>query len=54
MMRLGKRMRQAIRADAFPEFVRDYFRKWYPRGDWPQWCYDALAQGWGWGLGSGV
>ena len=43
-MRLGKRMRQAIRDDVFPEFVRGFFQKWYPRGDWPQWCYDALAQ----------
>jgi queuine tRNA-ribosyltransferase len=44
MMRLGKRMRQAIRDDVFPEFVLGFFQKWYPRGDWPQWCYDALAQ----------
>jgi len=45
MMRLGERMREAIRADEFPQFVLAYFEKWYPDGDWPQWCFDALAQG---------
>lgn len=43
MMRLGRRMRQAICADVFPEFVVDYFSRWYPRGDWPRWCREALA-----------
>ena len=44
MMRLGRRMREAIRADTFPAFVVDYFSRWYPRGDWPRWCVDALAR----------
>jgi queuine tRNA-ribosyltransferase len=37
MMRLGSRMRQAIRSDTFPQFVLDFFIKWYavvpPPGD---------------------
>ena len=43
MMRLGARMRAAIKEDRFPSFVADFFAAWFPRGDYPSWCIDALA-----------
>lgn len=26
----------------FDEFVREFMRNYYPKGDYPQWCVDAL------------
>mmetsp|Transcript_21361 Transcript_21361/g.33412 ORF Transcript_21361/g.33412 Transcript_21361/m.33412 type:complete len:279 (+) Transcript_21361:533-1369(+) len=43
MMRLGSRMREAIRSGTFPEFVVSFFKGWYPKGDYPTWCVEALA-----------
>jgi len=44
MMRLGKRMREAILEDRFPAFAADFFSSWFPAGDYPTWCVDALAE----------
>ncbi|OJD29761.1 queuine trna-ribosyltransferase [Diplodia corticola] len=40
---LMRSVRSAIIEDRFPDFVRDFFNKRYPRSDYPPWAVDALA-----------
>eukprot|EP00873_Tetraselmis_striata_P042067 jgi/Tetstr1/462331/TSEL_007337.t1 len=42
MQRLTKRIRQAITEQRFPEFVREYVRMQYPKGDHPEWVRLSL------------
>ena len=41
MMRLTKRMRAAVVAGTYPDFVRSFLRVYYPQGDIPIWVIDA-------------
>ena len=40
---LTRRMRQAIKDQVFPDWVRDYLRTMFPKGDVPQWVRDAMV-----------
>ncbi|GFH27144.1 tRNA-guanine transglycosylase, partial [Haematococcus lacustris] len=43
MQNLTRRMRQAIKAQTFPAFVRAFLADMYPKGDVPQWVRDAMV-----------
>jgi hypothetical protein len=40
---LTRRMRQAIKDQVFPDWVRDYLTIMFPKGDVPQWVRDAMV-----------
>ena len=42
MMRLMREIREAIVAQRFPEYVREFVRGHYPDGDVPPWVVNAL------------
>lgn len=42
-MKLMADIRQSIRDDRFPQFVREFFLEMYPTKNYPQWAVDALA-----------
>lgn len=42
MQRLTKEMRASLREQRFPEFVRTFLARHYPKGDVPQWVRNAL------------
>lgn len=39
---LTRRIRQAIKEQRLPDFVRKFLSGMYPKGDVPQWVVDAL------------
>lgn len=39
---MTRRIRQAIKEQRFPDFVRQFMAGMFPRGDVPQWVVDAL------------
>ncbi|KAL4443007.1 hypothetical protein ABPG77_008498 [Micractinium sp. CCAP 211/92] len=41
MMRLSAQIRQAIKEQRYPEFVRQYVARQFPRGDVPDWVRDG-------------
>lgn len=43
MMRLTREMREAIQAQQFPQFVRYFISRQYPKGDCPEWVVSALS-----------
>lgn len=43
MMRLIRRMREAVIAGNYPDFVRAFLVRMFPAGDVPQWVRDATA-----------
>lgn len=44
MMRLTRRMRAAVIAGAYPEFVRGFLATMFPAGDVPSWVLEACAE----------
>ncbi|GAX83611.1 hypothetical protein CEUSTIGMA_g11035.t1 [Chlamydomonas eustigma] len=40
---LTRRMRQAIKDQVFPDWVRNYLRKMFPKGDVPVWVREAMV-----------
>ncbi|GMH38116.1 hypothetical protein BSKO_06000 [Bryopsis sp. KO-2023] len=43
MMRLAREMRESIKEQRFPQFVRMFMKRQHPHGDIPQWIRDAMA-----------
>jgi queuine tRNA-ribosyltransferase catalytic subunit len=41
-MRLMKGIRTSIKEDRFPQFVREFLAKLFPKGDYPKWVCEAL------------
>ncbi|XP_001623330.3 queuine tRNA-ribosyltransferase catalytic subunit 1 [Nematostella vectensis] len=41
-MQLMRGIRESIKADKFPQFVRDFMRRMYPEGEYPKWVVEAL------------
>ncbi len=41
-MRLMRQIRAAIADQTLPEFVRTFFKRQLPKGDYPAWARDAL------------
>lgn len=41
-MQLMKSVRDSIKENKFPEFVKDFMLKMYPNRNYPQWCIEAL------------
>jgi len=41
-MKLMSDIRQSIREDRFPQFIRDFFLEMYPTKKYPEWAVDAL------------
>ena len=37
-------IRESIKEDTFPEFVRKFFNDLYPNGDFPTWAKNALEK----------
>lgn len=42
-MNLMKSIRDSIKMDKFPEFVKNFFNDLYPDKNFPNWAMDALA-----------
>lgn len=36
------KIRESIKEDKFPEFIKDFFRTLFPKGDYPEWAVEAL------------
>lgn len=43
-MRLMGRIRESLREGIFPEFVRDFMKGLYPKGEYPEWSREALKE----------
>ena len=41
-MRLMRSMREAITDQSFPDWVKTFFKRQFPEGDYPAWAVDAL------------
>ncbi|XP_046376211.2 queuine tRNA-ribosyltransferase catalytic subunit 1-like [Haliotis rufescens] len=41
---LMKGIRESIIEDKFPEFIKEFFRQYFPKGDYPAWTVEALAK----------
>ncbi|XP_046547665.1 queuine tRNA-ribosyltransferase catalytic subunit 1-like [Haliotis rubra] len=41
---LMKGIRESIIEDKFPEFIKEFFRRYFPKGDYPAWAVEALAK----------
>ncbi|XP_067662656.1 queuine tRNA-ribosyltransferase catalytic subunit 1-like [Haliotis asinina] len=41
---LMKGIRDSIIEDKFPEFIKEFFRRYFPKGDYPAWAVEALAK----------
>ncbi|XP_071111660.1 queuine tRNA-ribosyltransferase catalytic subunit 1-like [Haliotis cracherodii] len=41
---LMKGIRESIIEDKFPEFIKEFFRRYFPKGDYPAWTVEALAK----------
>eukprot|EP00116_Pleurobrachia_bachei_P004593 sb/3464855/ len=42
-LRLMSDIREAVREDRFPEFIKEYFVRMFPKKNYPEWAVDALA-----------
>jgi queuine tRNA-ribosyltransferase len=43
-MRLMRRIRDSIKRDEFPAFIRRFFKDLYPAGNVPRWAVNALQR----------
>jgi hypothetical protein len=43
LSRLMREIRQSIIDGRLDEYVKEFFRKQFPKGDYPEWARDALA-----------
>lgn len=43
MMRLTREIREAIQRQEFPQFVREFLSRQYPKGNCPEWVKSALS-----------
>ena len=41
-LRLMNDIREAVREDRFPEFIKGYFARMFPKKNYPEWAVDAL------------
>lgn len=42
IIRLMREIRQSIIDGRLDEYVKEFFRKQFPKGDYPEWAKDAL------------